>query len=72
MQSLLLKLQADIESRKRPHWDIAATVSAEVRMCPSATTTRAVTALSPTSTIRGRPRSSRCVNSASLILDHLV
>jgi soluble lytic murein transglycosylase-like protein len=25
MQSLLLKLQADIESRKRPHWDIAAT-----------------------------------------------
>ena len=25
MQSLLLKLQADIESRKRPRWDIAAT-----------------------------------------------
>src|SRR5215212_6464550 len=25
MQSLLLKLQADIESRKRPHWDIVAT-----------------------------------------------
>ena len=23
MQSLLLKLQADIEARKRPHWDIA-------------------------------------------------
>ena len=25
MQALLLKLQADIESRKRPHWDIPAT-----------------------------------------------
>ncbi|HEV7591106.1 MAG TPA: transglycosylase SLT domain-containing protein [Longimicrobium sp.] len=25
MQSLLLKLQAEIESRKRPHWDIVAT-----------------------------------------------
>jgi soluble lytic murein transglycosylase-like protein len=25
MQSLLLKLQADIEARKRPHWDVVAT-----------------------------------------------
>jgi len=30
MQSLLLKLQADIESRKRPHWDIAATARSAV------------------------------------------
>jgi soluble lytic murein transglycosylase-like protein len=30
MQSLLLKLQADIESRKRPHWDIAATAKSAV------------------------------------------
>ena len=30
MQSLLLKLQADIESRKQPHWDIAATVKSAV------------------------------------------
>jgi soluble lytic murein transglycosylase-like protein len=30
MQSLLLKLQADIESRKRPHWDILATARSAV------------------------------------------
>ena len=30
MQSLLLKLQADIESRKRPHWDIVATAKSAV------------------------------------------
>lgn len=30
MQSLLLKLQADIEARKRPHWDIAATARSAV------------------------------------------
>jgi soluble lytic murein transglycosylase-like protein len=30
MQSLLLKLQADIESRKRPRWDIAATAKSAV------------------------------------------
>ncbi|HEX8243001.1 MAG TPA: transglycosylase SLT domain-containing protein [Longimicrobium sp.] len=30
MQSLLLKLQADIESRKRPHWDVAATAKSAI------------------------------------------
>ncbi|MFL5382620.1 MAG: transglycosylase SLT domain-containing protein [Longimicrobiaceae bacterium] len=30
MQSLLLKLQADIEARKRPHWDIAATARSAI------------------------------------------
>ena len=30
MQSLLLKLQAEIEARKRPHWDISATVRSAV------------------------------------------
>jgi soluble lytic murein transglycosylase-like protein len=30
MQSLLLKLQADIESRKRPRWDIAATAKSAI------------------------------------------
>jgi soluble lytic murein transglycosylase-like protein len=30
MQALLLKLQADIESRKRPHWDIPATARTAV------------------------------------------
>jgi soluble lytic murein transglycosylase-like protein len=30
MQSLLLKLQADIEARKRPHWDMAATAKSAI------------------------------------------
>src|SRR5215212_12149275 len=30
MQSLLLKLQADIEARKRPHWDVVATVKSAI------------------------------------------
>lgn len=30
MQSLLLKLQADIEARKRPHWDVAATAKSAI------------------------------------------
>jgi soluble lytic murein transglycosylase-like protein len=30
MQSLLLKLQADIESRKKPHWDIPATAKSAI------------------------------------------
>jgi len=30
MQSLLLKLQADIESRKKPHWDIPATARSAI------------------------------------------
>jgi soluble lytic murein transglycosylase-like protein len=30
MQSLLLKLQADIESRKQPHWDISATAKSAI------------------------------------------
>jgi len=30
MQSLLLKLQADIEARKRPHWDVSATLKSAI------------------------------------------
>ncbi|HEX8905912.1 MAG TPA: transglycosylase SLT domain-containing protein [Longimicrobiaceae bacterium] len=30
MQSLLLKLQADIEARKRPHWDVLATAKSAI------------------------------------------